>query len=117
MIIGFLLTGVLAGILSGFFGIGGGIIMIPALVYVFSFSQKMAQGTTLAAMVPPIGLLAAMAYWKAGHVDLRAAIFIALGFLVGGLVGGVVAQHIPENLLRKGFAIIMMMFAIKLLVD
>jgi uncharacterized membrane protein YfcA len=117
MIWGFLITGLLAGICGGFFGIGGAIVIIPALVYIFSFSQKVAQGTTLAAMIPPIGLLAAIAYWKAGHVDLRAAIFIAIGFFVGGLIGGMVVQYLPEQLLRKGFGVVLMIFAVKMLID
>lgn len=117
ILLGFLLTGLLAGTFSGFLGIGGGIILIPALVYVFGFSQKMAQGTTLAAMVPPIGILAAMVYWKNGNVDLKAAAFIALGFLIGGLIGGVTVQYIPEVLLRKGFALVLIFFAIKLLAE
>lgn len=109
-----LLTGFLAGILGGFFGIGGGIIIIPILVYLFSFSQHAAQGTTLAAMIPPIGLMAAIAYWRAGHVDLKAAALIALGFFVGGWVGGTVVQYLPELMLRRAFSILLLLVAVKM---
>jgi len=83
----YIFLGICSGILSGFMGIGGGIVVIPALVYVFGFSQHQAQGTTLALMVPPIGLLAAWKYYQEGYVDFHAAILIALGFLAGSFLG------------------------------
>lgn len=104
----------LAGMLSGFFGIGGGVIIIPILVYLFGFSQHMAQGTTLAAMIPPIGLLAAVAYWRAGHVDLKSAALIAGGFFVGGWIGGYLVQYIPEIALKRAFAVILAAISVKM---
>jgi hypothetical protein len=114
MNIAIIFSGILAGILSGFLGIGGGVIMIPALIYVCGFSQRLAQGTTLAAMIPPIGLLAAIVYWKAGNVNVKAAVLMAIGFIFGGLFGGIIAQYIPENLLRKSFAIFLVLVAVKM---
>lgn len=110
----FLLTGLAAGVLGGFFGIGGGILMIPALVYLMGFSQKLAQGTTVAAMIPPIGLLAAVAYWRTGNVDIKAALLIAAGFFVGGWIGGSLVQYVPEVTLRKVFAILLVLVAVKM---
>ena len=82
-----LLVGLAAGILSGLLGIGGGILIIPSLVFLFGLSQQAAQGTTLALMVPPIGLLAAWTYYKQGYVDLKMAGLICAGFFIGGLLG------------------------------
>jgi uncharacterized membrane protein YfcA len=103
-----LLLGLVAGALSGFLGLGGGIIIVPALVYIFGYTQHMAQGTTLALMVPPIGLLAAWSYYKAGAADLKVAAVICLGFFVGGLLGAKVALNVPDDVLRKVFGIWML---------
>jgi len=78
-----LLLGAIAGVLSGFLGIGGGVVIIPALIYIFGLTQHQAQGTTLALMVPPIGLLAAMSYYKTGNVKISMAAFICIGFFLG----------------------------------
>ena len=109
-----LATGFAAGVLSGFLGIGGGILIIPVLVYVLGFSQKVAQGTTLTAMIAPIGLLAAMSYWKAGNMNIKAAIFIAAGFILGGWLGGYFVQDIPELTLKRIFAVLLLVVAIKM---
>lgn len=107
----YLLLGLVAGILSGVVGIGGGTIIIPALVFLFGFTQHKAQGTTLALMVPPIGMLAAWTYYKQGFVDLRAALFIVLGFFIGGLLGARVAVGIPDAVLRKVFGVYLLIVA------
>ncbi|GAB4413370.1 MAG: sulfite exporter TauE/SafE family protein [Anaerolineales bacterium] len=107
----YMLLGLIAGVLSGVVGIGGGTIIIPALVFLFGFTQHKAQGTTLALMVPPIGILAAWTYYKQGFVDLRAAVFIVLGFFLGGLLGARVAVGIPDAVLRKVFAVYLLIVA------
>ena len=109
----FVLVGLSAGVLSGLIGIGGGIIMIPALIIIFGFSQHAAQGTTLAAMVPPIGLMAAYVYYKDGFVNTPAAVFIVLGFCVGGFVGAEFATHINKTLLERIFGAMMIIIGIK----
>jgi hypothetical protein len=111
----FVVVGLVAGILSGLLGIGGGIIMIPALVYLFGFSQHGAQGTTLAIMIPPIGLLAAMKYYSQGHVNIAVAIFIAIGFFVGGFIGASFVEHISEVVLKRIFGFCMLVIAIKMI--
>jgi len=98
----FLLLGVAVGILSGVIGIGGGILIVPVLVYAFHMTQHKAQGTSLGALLLPIGLFAFLQYYRAGNVDVRAAIAIAIGFLVGGYFGGAWAQHISDLVLRRG---------------
>ncbi|MBI2412527.1 MAG: sulfite exporter TauE/SafE family protein [Deltaproteobacteria bacterium] len=102
-IISFIVLGVLAGAVSGLVGIGGGIVVVPALVLLFGFTQHQAQGTTLAMMVPPIGLLAAWTYYKAGNADLKVAGLLCIGFFIGGLIGAKTANAIPTGVLKKVF--------------
>ncbi len=112
-----LLVGVAVGILSGLIGLGGGIFLIPALTYGFGMSQHKAQGTSLGALLLPIGLLAFIEYYKAGNVDVKAAALIAIGFLVGGYFGGRWAQLISDSMLRKGFAVLLIALGIRMLVQ
>jgi hypothetical protein len=83
----YVLLGLVAGVLSGIIGIGGGVIIVPVLVFLFGLSQHQAQGTTLALLVPPIGILAAWTYYKAGYVNLEIAAFVCVGFVLGGITG------------------------------
>jgi uncharacterized membrane protein YfcA len=105
------LVGLIGGTLSGLTGLGGGFIMVPLLVFFYGMSQHNAQGTSLAVLLPPLGLLAFLQYYRNGHVDVRIAILVALGFFFGGYIGGYAAQLIPGSLLRKGFAIVMALIA------
>jgi uncharacterized membrane protein YfcA len=111
----YLLLGLVTGILSGLIGIGGAIIIIPSLVLLFGMSQHTAQGTTLALMVPPIGLLAAWTYYQKGFVDLKIAGFICLGFFIGGLLGAKFAVGIPDQILRKIFGIILLAASLRMI--
>jgi uncharacterized membrane protein YfcA len=112
---GLVILGLTAGVLSGLLGIGGAIIVIPALVFVFGYTQHRAEGTTLAMMVPPIGILALMPYWKRGHVDARAAALICVGFLIGGLIGGQLSVAMSGATLQRLFAVLLIVIAVKLL--
>lgn len=111
----YILLGLAAGILSGLMGIGGGLIIIPALVYVFKFSQIQAQGTTLALLLPPVGLLAFLVYYRSGHVDLRAAIPICLAFFFGGLFGAKIAIGLSNLFLQRLFGVVMFLVSIKMI--
>ena len=111
----YLLLGLIAGSLSGLIGIGGAIIIIPSLVLLFGLSQHTAQGTALALMVPPIGLLAAWTYYKQGFVDFKIAGLICLGFFFGGLVGAKFATDIPEDILRKVFGVILLAASLRMI--
>lgn len=113
----FALLGVGAGVASGFLGIGGGLVMIPALVYFFKFNQHLAQGTSLAVMIPPIGLLAAYRYWTAGHVNLSAAGWICLGFVFGGLLGACGAHLLPPVILKKGFGVFLLFVSLRMILS
>jgi uncharacterized membrane protein YfcA len=110
----YLLLGLIAGTFSGLIGIGGAIIIIPSLVLLFGLSQHTAQGTTLALMIPPIGLLAAWTYYKQGFVDFRIAVFICLGFFVGGLLGAKFATQIPDQILRKIFGVCLLVISLRM---
>lgn len=112
--IGGLAIGVAAGILAGLVGVGGGIVIVPALVYFFKMDQYTAQGTSLAVLLPPSGLFAFMRYYKAGHVDVGVAVVMVIGLLLGGYFGGGWAQQISGPALRKGFAIFMALAALKM---
>jgi uncharacterized protein len=115
MLIILIVIGIVAGAMAGMLGIGGAIIMIPALVYFLGLSQQMAQGTSLAVMLPPIGILAAYNYYKAGHVDLRFALILAATFLIGSYFGSKFALTLPQATLRKVFGVIMLLVAVKML--
>ena len=111
-ILSLLVIGLAAGALSGFIGIGGATILIPALVIIFNMTQHMAQGTSIAALLLPVGLFAAMRYYQAGNVNIKFAILIALGFLIGGLVGSHFAQPVPDELLKKLFGAYLLLIAL-----
>lgn len=107
----YVIIGLFAGAISGLIGIGGGVIIVPCLIYIFGFSQHTAQGTTLAMLIPPIGLLAALAYYKQGYVNLPVAGLICLGFILGGYFGAKFAIGIPEVVLRKVFGVCLLVIA------
>lgn len=111
----FLLLGLLAGTLSGLIGIGGGVIIVPALVFLFGFSLHQAQGTTLALMVPPIGILAAWTYYRHGYVDLGVTAWICLGFLIGGFFGAKIAAVLSNVMMERIFGFALLLIAIKML--
>lgn len=114
MLIILILVGVFTGLMAGMLGIGGAIIMIPALVFFLGFSQQMAQGTSLAIMLPPIGILAAYNYWKAGYVNIRFALIIAVAFVIGSYFGSKLALQIPQGLLKKIFGILLIIVAVRI---
>ncbi len=111
----YLLLGVVAGTLSGLIGIGGGTIIVPALVFLFGMTQHMAQGTTLALLVPPIGILAAWQYYNRGYVDLKIAALICAGFLIGGWIGARVATGLSNVILEKIFGIALLFISLKMI--
>ncbi len=111
----YLLLGLVAGCLSGLIGIGGGVLIVPVLVFWFGMSQHEAQGTTLALLVPPIGLLAAWTYYKQGYVDLKIATFICVGFFIGGLLGAKLATGLSNAVLSKVFGGAILALALKML--
>jgi uncharacterized membrane protein YfcA len=110
----FIILGSIAGIFSGVVGLGGGVIIVPALVLIFGFSQQQAQGTTLALMVPPIGILAAYTYYQQGFVDLKIAALVCVGFVLGGWLGAKVAVQLPKETLQKIFALFLFLISIKM---
>jgi len=107
--------GVTAGILSGFVGVGGGLIIVPALVLGLGLGQHEAQGTSLALMLPPIGILAAYNYWKADSLNWKYAAVIAIAFIIGGYFGSKLSLRLSPEVVRKSFAVIMILAALKLL--
>jgi len=112
-----LIIGLVAGVFSGMVGIGGGIIVIPALVYLLGFTQQQAQGTSLGLLLPPIGILAVMNYHKAGFVDTRAALIMCITFLAGSYLSSKFAISIPSEYLKKIFAVFMLVYAMKILIS
>jgi uncharacterized membrane protein YfcA len=111
----FLALGVVVGIFSGLVGVGGGIIVVPALIYGFGFTQLLAQGTSTALLLPPIGIFAAYTYYKSGYVDVRAAALICAGFLVGGYFGAKMVIALPKDVVRRIFGGFLFIVSIKML--
>jgi len=110
-----IILGLVAGVFGGMFGIGGGIILIPALVYLFGLTQHQAQGTTLAILVPPIGLLAAWRYWQSGNVKLSMAGLICAGFFVGGYIGASLIHHVSDPMLKKLFGFLLLIISMRMI--
>jgi uncharacterized membrane protein YfcA len=110
-----IIIGLLAGILSGLVGVGGGILMIPLLIIFLGLTQHQAQGTALFAMLPPIGILAAINYYKEGFVKWEYAIIIAFTFVIGGYLGSKLSLSLPPQMVRRIFGVIMLLGAIKLI--
>ena len=107
--------GIAAGVLSGMFGVGGGIIIVPALVYFMHMTQHEAQGTSLGLMLLPIGILAAYNYYQKGNLDIKAGLIIAAAFVVGGYFGSKLSLGINQDMLKKIFGFLMMAVAVKLI--
>jgi len=107
--------GVFAGIISGFIGIGGGIVIVPGLIYLVGLTQIQAQGTSLALMLPPIGILAFMHYYKQGNVDLKVAGIVAVTFIIGGFFGAKLAHKIDQNIVKIIFGVLMLLIAFKMI--
>jgi uncharacterized protein len=110
-----IMIGVAAGMLSGFVGVGGGIIIVPSLIYFIGFSQKAAQGTSLGLILLPVGILAVLQYYKQGHIDVKVVGVLAVGFLAGSYFGSKIALSLPDDTVKKVFAVLMIIIAIKML--
>lgn len=110
-------TGLTAGILSGFLGIGGGVIVIPALVVLLGYNQQLAQGTSLALLLPPIGILAVINYYNAGFVNLKSAGVMIITFLIGSYFSSKYAVKLDAFYIKKFFAVFLIVYAIKLLFE
>lgn len=109
-----LLIGLGAGVLSGIFGIGGGIVIVPALIYLTKMSLQQASGTSLAALVLPVGAIGAYTYYKAGNLDVKSALLVAVGLTVGAAIGAQLAVHVEAVLLRRAFAVLLAVVAVKM---
>ena len=117
MLLILIVIGIITGVMAGMLGIGGAVIMIPALVYLLGISQQTAQGTSLAVMLPPIGIIAAWNYYKAGQVNLKFAIILAAFFIVGSYFGSKLALNLPQHLLKKIFGVLLLFVAAKMLLS
>jgi len=107
--------GLFAGILSSVIGIGGGIVIVPALVFLLLMNQKLAQGTSLALLLPPVGIFAVINYYKAGYVDLKVAGVLIVAFVAGSFLGSKFALGLPENIIKKVFGAFLMLVSVKYL--
>ncbi len=110
-----IMVGVAAGILGGLVGVGGGIIIVPALVYFLGFSQKTAQGTSLGLIMLPVGILGVLQYYKQGHVDFKVVWVLAIGFLIGSFFGSKISLGLSQEAVKKTFAVLMILIAVKML--
>ena len=109
------IVGLLAGMLSGLVGLGGGVIIVPALVFLLGFSQHQAQGTSLGILLLPAGIFAVLNYYKKGYIDLKVVFLLFVGFLVGGYLGSKISLSLPEAALKKVFACALLLIAAKVL--
>lgn len=114
MVVPFLLIGLAAGILAGLFGIGGGVVIIPALVYYAGMPIRLATGTSLGALLLPVGLLGALVYWREGNLNVRASLLLAAGLFVGAYLGALLANDIRPALLTRLFAVFLVAIAVRL---
>jgi len=115
MVVLLLLIGLAAGMLSGLVGVGGGIIVVPALVFALGFTQQQAQGTSLGLLLLPIGIFAVINYYKQGYIDIRVVLIMSVAFIFGAYLGSKFALSLPEEIVRKIFAIILFWAGIKMM--
>jgi len=111
----YLAFGAVAGVFGGAFGIGSGTIMIPIFVLVFGMTQHQAQGTALAVMLPPVFILAVVRYYAEGHINVPMAVYMAIGFTIGGLIGANAIQGISDVMLKRAFGVYLLAIAIRYL--
>lgn len=109
------IVGILAGIIAGSLGVGGGILIVPALVLLFGFSQHAAQGTSLAVLLPPVSIFAVINYHKNGYIDYKVALILVLTFFVGSYLGSIIAIHLPSKTLIRIFGILMLIAGLKMI--
>ncbi len=109
-----IIIGILAGIFAGLFGIGGGTVIIPLLVLVYGMNEHLAQGTSLVALLLPVGLLATLEYYKNGNADIKLGLLIGLGLFIGGYIGAYIANKLSDPILRKLFAIFLVFVSLKM---
>ena len=112
-----LIIGLAAGLLSGVAGVGGGVIVIPALIFALGMTQFEAQGTSLAMMVPPIGIMAAYNYYQEGALNWRYALVLAIFFVIGGYFGSKFVLSVPQAAIKKGFAVFIILIGLKMLLS
>lgn len=110
-----ILIGIAAGMLSGLVGVGGGLIIVPALVYFLGMSQHSAQGTSLGLILLPVGILGVLTYYKQGHIDVKIVGLLAIGFLAGSYFGSKIALSLPQDTVKKFFAVLMIVVAVKMI--
>jgi len=109
--------GLIAGVLGGIFGVGGGVLIVPALVILLHLSQHTATGTSLGALLPPVGVLGAWEYWRHGEINLTFSLWIGLGLLIGAYFGAVIAFKMSDANLRRAFAVFMILIAVRMLTE
>ena len=110
-----IIIGIAAGVLGGMVGVGGGIVIVPALIFFLGFSQKMAQGTSLGILLLPVGLLGVIQYYKEGYVDIKVLLIISAGFFLGSLLGSKLALSLSQETVKKIFAVLLIIIAVKML--
>jgi uncharacterized membrane protein YfcA len=110
-----LIIGLAAGVLSGIAGVGGGVIVIPALIFAMGMTQFEAQGTSLAMMIPPIGIMAAYNYYQNGFINWKYALVLAVFFIIGGYFGSKFILNVPEGIVKKGFAVFIILIGLRML--
>lgn len=108
------LIGLAGGVLSGLFGIGGGLVIVPALIVVLGMTAKQAAGTSLAALLLPVGILGAIEYWRAGYIDIRVAMLVAVGILIGAFIGARLAIGLPNELIQRAFGVLLVVVGVRL---
>jgi len=115
LLITLLLIGLFAGILSGLVGVGGGLIIVPALIFFLGYNQHQAQGTSLGLLLLPVGILAVLNYYNKGHIDIKVVAVMSIAFILGGWLGSKIALRLPADTVKKIFAVFLFYSAFKLL--
>lgn len=108
------LIGLGSGVLSGIFGIGGGLVIVPGLIVLMGMTIKQAAGTSLAALLLPVGILGALEYWRAGQIDVRIAVVLALGLIIGAFLGARLALGLPNELVQRAFGVLLVVVGVRL---